>query len=117
MAKDGEVIEVTSHNRPIARIVGISDPGREGLRQLLASGQATWSGGKPTFFPPSNSAQQGRHSARWCWKTGAEMLNGDQSRRLLHCREADQALRRRIKPTVIPAHAGMTCAVVSVVMP
>jgi antitoxin (DNA-binding transcriptional repressor) of toxin-antitoxin stability system len=52
MAKDGEVIEVTSHNRPIARIVGISDPGREGLRQLLASGQATWSGGKPTFFPP-----------------------------------------------------------------
>jgi antitoxin (DNA-binding transcriptional repressor) of toxin-antitoxin stability system len=46
------VIEVTSHNWPIARIVGISDPGCEGSRRLVASGQATWSGGKPTFSPP-----------------------------------------------------------------
>jgi len=52
IAQAGEVIEVTSNNRPIARIVGIPDTGYEGLRQLLASGQATWSGGKPKFASP-----------------------------------------------------------------
>jgi prevent-host-death family protein len=48
----GEVIEVTSHDRPIARIVGIPDAGDPGLRGLIASGAAASSGGKPAFAPP-----------------------------------------------------------------
>jgi prevent-host-death family protein len=51
-ARAGEVIEVTSHNRPIARIVGIPDTCETGLRGLVASGAAAWSGGKPAFAPP-----------------------------------------------------------------
>ena len=51
-AHAGEVIEVTSHNRPIARIVGIPDHRDEGLRALLASGAGTWDGGKPALAPP-----------------------------------------------------------------
>jgi len=51
-ARAGEVIEVTSHNRPIARIVGIPDTCEAGLRGLVASGAAAWSGGKPAFAPP-----------------------------------------------------------------
>jgi prevent-host-death family protein len=50
-ARAGEVIEVTSHNRPIARIVGIPDA-EVGLRGLVASGAAAWAGGKPAFAPP-----------------------------------------------------------------
>lgn len=60
LAQAGEEIEVTSHNRPIARIVGIPDQGCEGLRRLLASGQATWSGGKPTFTPPIKLSPSGK---------------------------------------------------------
>lgn len=51
-ARAGEVIEVTSQHRPIARIVGIPDVGEAGLRRLVASGTAAWSGGKPAFAPP-----------------------------------------------------------------
>jgi antitoxin (DNA-binding transcriptional repressor) of toxin-antitoxin stability system len=48
-AHAGEVIEVTSHDRLIARIVGIPDTGEAGLHGLVASGAAAWSGGKPAF--------------------------------------------------------------------
>ena len=51
-ARAGEVIEVTSHDRPIARIVGIPDEAADGLRRLVASGAAAWAGGKPTFEAP-----------------------------------------------------------------
>jgi len=51
-ARAGEVIEVTSHDRPIARIVGIPDAGEAGLRGLVASGAVAWAGGKPAFAPP-----------------------------------------------------------------
>ena len=51
-ARAGEVIEVTSHDRPIARIVGIPDTGEAGLRGLVARGAAAWAGGKPAFAPP-----------------------------------------------------------------
>ncbi len=48
-ARNGEVIEVTSHNRPIARIVGIPEPARHDLAALVAGGLVSWNGGKPTF--------------------------------------------------------------------
>jgi len=51
-AQKGEVIEVTSHNKPIARIVGIPPHAGEGLRSLIASGTLSWSGGKPELAPP-----------------------------------------------------------------
>ena len=51
-ARAGEVIEVTSHNKLIARIVGIPPRTEEGLRDLMASGALTWRGGKPELAPP-----------------------------------------------------------------
>ncbi|HYN77877.1 MAG TPA: type II toxin-antitoxin system prevent-host-death family antitoxin [Lamprocystis sp. (in: g-proteobacteria)] len=52
-AQAGEVIEVTSHNKPIARIVGIPAPtGDGGLRGLIAGGALSWKGGKPRLGPP-----------------------------------------------------------------
>lgn len=51
-AQAGEVIEVTSHKRPIARIVGIPADSDAGLRQLMASGAVSWAGGKPEFEEP-----------------------------------------------------------------
>lgn len=46
-AQEGEVIEVTSRNKPIARIVGIPHQAEQGLRGLIAGGSVCWSGGKP----------------------------------------------------------------------
>lgn len=51
-AQEGEVIEVTSHNKPIARIVGILPNAGEGLRGLMSSGILAWNGGKPQLAPP-----------------------------------------------------------------
>ena len=58
-AQQGEVIEVTSHNKPIARIVGIPGHAEPGLRQLVASGAVTWSGGKPRHETPVRLAPRG----------------------------------------------------------
>lgn len=51
-AQAGEIIEVSSHNRPIARIVGIPPQGDAGLRQLVATGAMSWKGGKPRHAAP-----------------------------------------------------------------
>lgn len=57
-AQAGEVIEVTSHNRPIARIVGIpAQAGDGGLRGLIAAGALSWSGSKPRLAPPLELTQ------------------------------------------------------------
>jgi len=58
-AQAGEVIEVTSHNKPVARIVGIPPQAGEGLRGLIASGKLCWGGGKPRLAPPRDVAAQG----------------------------------------------------------
>ena len=52
LAQGGELIEVTSHNKPIARIVGIPPQAEEGLRRLMVGGILSWSGSKPRFVPP-----------------------------------------------------------------
>ncbi len=49
LAQGGEVIEVTSHSKPIARIVGIPPQADEVLRRLMASGVLSWNGSKPRF--------------------------------------------------------------------
>lgn len=50
-ARAGTVIEVTSHDKPVARIVGIPPAGSSGVARLLARGAAQWSGGKPELHP------------------------------------------------------------------
>ncbi|MBP9712409.1 MAG: type II toxin-antitoxin system prevent-host-death family antitoxin [Sterolibacterium sp.] len=59
LAQSGEVVEVTSHNKPIARIVGIPPQTDEGLRRLMATGALSWRGGKPQFAPPVELAPAG----------------------------------------------------------
>jgi prevent-host-death family protein len=71
-ARAGEVIEVISHNRPIARIVGIPDTCEAGLRGLVASGAAAWSGGKPAFAPRYRSSRAGRPSASSSWTSAGD---------------------------------------------
>jgi len=51
-AQGGEVIEVTSHRKPVARIVGIPPQADDGLRRLMADGALTWRGGKPKLVAP-----------------------------------------------------------------
>ena len=58
-AREGEVIEVTSHNKSIARIVGIPPQAGGGLRGLIASGSLCWSGGKPRLVAPREVAARG----------------------------------------------------------
>ena len=51
-AQHGKIIEVTSHNKPIARIIGIPEQAEAGLRKLIASGAVSWGGGKPRHKLP-----------------------------------------------------------------
>jgi prevent-host-death family protein len=59
-ARAGEVIEVTSHDKPVARIVGIPPAGASGITRLLASGAAHWTGGKPEHEAPVRLAKGGK---------------------------------------------------------
>ena len=63
-AQTGEVIEVTSHRRPIARIVGIPESDTRGIGRLLAEGAMTWSGGKPEFEDPIQLTEGGTSVGR-----------------------------------------------------
>lgn len=60
LAQEGEVIEVTSHSRPIARILGIPQQADVGLRRLMATGTLSWGGGKPRLAPPVKLARGGK---------------------------------------------------------
>lgn len=51
-ARAGEVIEITSHDKPVARLVGVPVAGPAGVSRLLARGAATWAGGKPALLAP-----------------------------------------------------------------
>ena len=63
-AQAGDVIEVTSHKRPIARIVGIPAQAGVGLRGLLAAGGLSWTGGKPRFVRPKELGARGTPLSR-----------------------------------------------------
>ena len=58
-AQRGEIIEVTSHNKPIARIIGIPEQAEAGLRRLIGSGAVSWSGGKPRHKLPVQMTSRG----------------------------------------------------------
>jgi len=51
-ARAGEVIEITSHDKPVARLVGIPIGVAGGVDRLLVSGRAQWSGRKPSLRAP-----------------------------------------------------------------
>lgn len=63
-AQAGDVIEVTSHNTPIARIIGIPRDADEGLRAAVARGALSWNGGKPRLTPPVTLAAGGTPVSR-----------------------------------------------------
>lgn len=63
-AQEGEVIEITSHNRPIARITGVPLQANSGVRALIADGSLSWSGGKPRLAPPLEVAPHGTPVSR-----------------------------------------------------
>ena len=46
-AQEGLAIDVTSHRKVVARIVGVLVPESEGLARLVVGGVAQWGGGKP----------------------------------------------------------------------
>jgi antitoxin (DNA-binding transcriptional repressor) of toxin-antitoxin stability system len=47
-AQSGELIELTSHRKVVARLIGVPSIESAGISCLLRSGSATWQGGKPT---------------------------------------------------------------------
>lgn len=57
-ARAGEVVEVTSRRRVVARIEGVPSPTADGLDDLLAGGEAHWQGGKPAGAAVELSAQE-----------------------------------------------------------
>ena len=46
-AQSGQLIELTSHRKVVARLVGVPPADSAGVARLLATGAATWQGGKP----------------------------------------------------------------------
>lgn len=59
-ARTGEPIEITSHDKPVARIVGIPPTDKAGVTRLLARGAAHWGGGKPSPLPPVVLGSRGK---------------------------------------------------------
>ena len=51
-AQHGEIIEVTSHNKPIARIIGIPNHAEPGLCGLIDGGAVSGSGGEHRYESP-----------------------------------------------------------------
>lgn len=47
--KDGEIITITDRDKPVARLVPISDQPAEALLKMLEDGRATWLGGRPGY--------------------------------------------------------------------
>ena len=46
-AQSGQLIELTSHRKVVARLVGVPPAESAGLERLLALRSASWQGGKP----------------------------------------------------------------------
>lgn len=46
-AQSGQAIELTSHRKVVARLVGVLPTANAGVARLVATGAASWQGGKP----------------------------------------------------------------------
>ena len=58
-ANAGEVIVITSHNKPVARLTGVPTAAPAGLQVMIARGAVTWSGRKPVLGDPVHLAPGG----------------------------------------------------------
>jgi prevent-host-death family protein len=52
LARDGAVIEITTHGEPVARMIGVPHASKGGIARLLATGAAQWNGRKPALLDP-----------------------------------------------------------------
>lgn len=59
-ARAGDVIEITSHDKPVARLVGVPAVSHGGLGRLMASGATLWRGGKPVLQAPVELGSHGK---------------------------------------------------------
>ncbi len=59
-ARSGEVVEVTSHGKPVARLTGIAPADALGVARLLVRGAAQWRGGKPALAPAAQLGVNGK---------------------------------------------------------
>ncbi len=59
-ASAGEVIVITSHNKPVARLTGVPSGAPAGLQAMVASGAAAWSGRKTALNAPVQLSPGGR---------------------------------------------------------
>lgn len=59
-ARAGEVIEITSHDKPVARLIGVPPIAQDGLRRLIARGAAQWGGGKTALHHPMPMSGRGK---------------------------------------------------------
>ena len=59
----GEVVEVTSHRKPIARITAVKPPDAgitSPLQKAIDAGLISWNGQKPDFPPPIKLSGKGK---------------------------------------------------------
>ncbi len=62
-AQAGEVVEVTSHRRPIARITAVKQPDSAAtnpLQKAIDAGLVSWNGQKPVFPPAVTLRGEGK---------------------------------------------------------
>lgn len=62
-AQAGEVVEITSHRKPIARITAVKQAdgaSTNPLQKAIEAGLVSWSGQKPVFPPPVKLRGGGR---------------------------------------------------------
>lgn len=62
-AQAGEVVEVTSHRKPIARITAVKSPEQgsaDPLQAAIEAGVVSWNGQKPVFPAPIKLKGQGK---------------------------------------------------------
>lgn len=65
-AQAGEVVEVTSHRKPIAHITAVSQPNPASLGPLqkaIQAGIISWNGKKPVLPPPVPLRGSGTHTS------------------------------------------------------
>lgn len=46
-AQSGQALDVTSHRKVVARIIGVPAPDSVGVARIVAGGAGQWGGGKP----------------------------------------------------------------------
>lgn len=59
LAQQGEIINVTSYRKPIARIVGLPPEADQKLQGLIAAGGLSWNGQKPELQTPVTLSEGG----------------------------------------------------------